>query len=250
MRGRIADARGDARFRRRHRAAEGLRVAGAFGEGRFHAANRQGAGQGRERRASRTEAQRQFERYVRVLASGQVHLDLSEAVPAGAAGRRRQALRVRPRPEPGHRAQAERRAWREPGRDPVRQQRPRQELHAARCWREGRHRMARDAAEGAGHAVPADRHRLSQRHACGDGVARRVRQRHAADVHEHPDEPAVEGRCVQVRRAERRGRDQRLTFVTPFSRHGPAGNGRPVLFGGAGTGRGHRARARAPGAGT
>ncbi|CAG9250934.1 hypothetical protein BDI4_290119 [Burkholderia diffusa] len=107
--------------------------------------------------------------------------------------------------------------------------------------------MAGDAAEGAGHAVPADRHRFPQRHARRDGTARRVRQRHAAHLHEHPDEPAAEERCVQVRRAEGRGRDQRLIGTAPFSRHGPAGDGRPVLFWGAGTGRGHWARA--PGAG-
>ncbi|ABA49941.1 hypothetical protein BURPS1710b_3075 [Burkholderia pseudomallei 1710b] len=230
-RGRGVRARRIARIRERHRATEGVRREGARGEGRVHPADRQGAAEGGERRGADRQAHRQLERQLRVLAAGQVHLDVSEAVPAGTAGRRRQALRVRQGSEPGHRAQARGRARREPRRDPVRQQRSRQELHAARRGREGRDRLARNGAEGAGHAVPADRHRLPERHARRDGAARRVRQRDAAHVHEHSDESAAQGRSVQVRRAEGRRRRHRLSGRLPRPTNGPASDGGPVRFG-------------------
>ncbi len=170
---RCVDADCLAGVRKRHRAVEGVRRAGACRARHVRAA---GSARRRARRMARARRSRRGPAAARRAARSCSRVPASssgvrEAVCATAAGRRRQALRLRQGPEPGHGAYARRRARREPGGDSVRQQRPGQELHAARRRREGRHRLARTDAESEGHAVPdasasASRTAISKRWNC------------------------------------------------------------------------------------
>ena len=108
---------------------------------------------------------------------GPVPLVVRDAVRAAHRRRRREALDLRSRPQPGHHAQAGRIAGREPGGAAVRRQCARPKLRCRRCRRERRPGIRqRPPASGRGRCR-AGAHRLSRQPAPDNGIARRVRQR-------------------------------------------------------------------------